>query len=245
VGGAALLQRRDVRSLVPFGVLGVTCWYALYQSGVHATLSGVAFGLLCPAFSFYDPDRFGSRARTLVDRVEDLRGDQIALRNLGRLTAESEPPLDRIVDRLGPWVSFAIVPLFALANAGVRLSGDVLRGAPTDRVVLGVTVGLLLGKTVGVFSASWLACRAGLGKLPPGTGWSDMFGVAICAGIGFTVALFVTGLSFHDAGLVDQAKIGILAGSILSGAVGYAYLRARSNGRSMHHAAPVPEGAGR
>ncbi|MGE3833765.1 MAG: Na+/H+ antiporter NhaA [Acidimicrobiia bacterium] len=223
---AYLIQRADVRSLIPFATLGVTCWYALHESGVHPTIAGVAFGLLCPAYSFYDPARFGPRARAIVDGVVDARGDdQPRLRDLQRLATESVPPLDRIVHRLGPWVSFVIVPLFALASAGVHLTGEALRDAPGNRVVLGVAVGLVVGKTLGILTASRLAVRLGIGRLPDQTGWSHVLGLAATAGIGFTVAIFVTGLSFEQAGLADQAKIGILAGSAFAGVLGYGVLR--------------------
>jgi Na+:H+ antiporter, NhaA family len=227
VGMAALFKRADVRSLVPFTVLGIACWFALHESGVHATLAGVAFGLLCPAYSFYDADRFGPRARALTDRIVDGRGeDRAHMRDLGRLAMESEPPLDRIVDKLGPWVSFVIVPLFALANAGVRLSGDVLGDAVSDPVVMGVALGLLLGKPIGIVAATWIAVRTGIGRLPDRTGWPLIAALGVCAGIGFTVALFVAGLSFDDPLLTDQAKIGILGASTIAGILGYAALRA-------------------
>ena len=228
---AAWMKRVDVRSLVPYAVLGVVCWYALHESGVHATLAGVAFGLVCPAWSFYDPKRFPSSARPLVDqvaaahdddRLEETEHEQevASLRELDRLVTETVSPLDRIEHSLTPWVSFLIVPLFALANAGVELGG-----ATFGRIALGVSVGLVVGKTVGVFAATWLAVRTGIGLLPSSTTWTHMFGIAICAGIGFTVALFVAGLSFDAAVLNDEAKIGILAGSLVAGIAGWSWLR--------------------
>jgi NhaA family Na+:H+ antiporter len=234
LGSAALIARSDVRSRLPYGLLAVVCWFALHESGVHATLAGVAFGLLTPTWAFYDPRRFAERARPLVEEVgrtyadstENHEHDQAALRDLVRLANETSSPLDRIEHRLGPWVSFLIVPLFALANAGVALSGDALGGALGNRVVLGVGLGLVLGKTVGVFGATWLAVRFGVGRLPARTTWRHVFGLATCAGIGFTVALFVAGLSFDDPAVTDSAKIGILGGSIIAGIAGYLWLRA-------------------
>lgn len=231
VAAAAWLKRVHVRSMVPFVVLGVTCWYALHESGVHATLAGVAFGLLCPAWSFYDPKRFAANARPLVDLVESAFADdrlevdehdenESHLKELDRLVTETQSPLDRIEQRLATWVSFAVVPLFALANAGVELGG-----ATFDRIALGVAVGLVVGKTTGVFAATWLAVRFGVGRLPAAATWSHMFGVAVCAGIGFTVALFVASLSFDVPALDDEAKIGILAGSLVAGIAGYLWLR--------------------
>ena len=234
--GAHLLHRADVRSLLPYGALAVACWYGLHESGVHATLAGVAFGFLTPSWSFYDPNRFAPRARRLVDRIGDaLHGrdttaehavSETGLRDLVRLASESQSPLQRIEHRLAPWVSFLVVPVFAVANAGVSLSGDALSGALGNRIVLGVALGLVVGKTVGVFGATWLAVRLGIGRLPVGTGWRHVLGLAVCAGIGFTVALFVASLSFTDPATTDAAKIGILGGSLVAGVAGYLFLRA-------------------
>jgi NhaA family Na+:H+ antiporter len=228
---AAWLKAVNVRSLAPYVVLGVTCWYALHESGVHATLAGVAFGLVCPAWSFFDPARFAGNARPLVDRVEAAHADgrvedlehaerESTLEELDRLVTETISPLDRVEHTLAPWVGFGIVPVFAVANAGVSLDG-----ATFGRIALGVSLGLVLGKTIGVFAATWLAVRTGVGRLPTSTTWTHMFGVAMCAGIGFTVALFVAGLSFDVAALNDEAKIGILGASVVAGIGGYAWLR--------------------
>ena len=228
---AVWLSRIHVRSLVPFVVLGVACWYALHESGVHATIAGVAFAFVCPAWSFFDPGRFPAAARPLIEQVDAAYGDpplegveheegEAALREIQRLAAESVAPLDRNEEALARWVSFLIVPVFALANAGVELGG-----ASFDRIALGVAVGLVLGKTTGVFAATWLAVRVGVGRLPSATTWTHLFGLAICAGIGFTVALFVAGLSFDAEVLNDEAKIGILAGSAVAGVTGYTWLR--------------------
>jgi NhaA family Na+:H+ antiporter len=232
------LRRADIRSLIPYTVLAVTCWLALHESGVHATLAGVAFGLLTPVWSFYDPARFGARARVLVDEIDETAGagagavdhegyerNDARLRDLIRLTTETSSPLERLEHRLAPWVTFVVVPTFALANAGVRLSGGTLTGALGNRVVLGVGVGLVVGKLVGVFTTTWLACRLGVGRLPQGTTNRHLLGLAACAGIGFTVALFVAGLSFTDGALTDAAKVGILGGSLVAGLLGAAILR--------------------
>jgi NhaA family Na+:H+ antiporter len=118
-------------------------------------------------------------------------------------------------------VAFAIVPVFALANAGVRVSGADIDG----RVAIGVIAGLVVGKTIGVFVASWLAVRFGVGRLPGGATWRHMLGLAMTAGIGFTVALFVTELSFTDESLTSSAKVGVLVASAVAGALGFVLLR--------------------
>jgi NhaA family Na+:H+ antiporter len=137
----------------------------------------------------------------------------------------SVSPLERVERALSPWVAYVVVPVFALANAGVALTGDAVRGVVTNSVTVGVLLGLVVGKTVGVFGATALAVRLGLGRLPAGTGWSQLLGLAMVAGVGFTVALFVTSLSFDAAATADAAKIGILAGSTLAGVGGFLVLR--------------------
>jgi len=214
-----VVQRSDMRSLVPYLVLGVTCWYSLYQAGVESAIAGVIFGLLTPIVPFHDPARFGEVSRRFVDRIES--SDEMAVEDLARYAQETASPLERIENRLNLWVAFAIVPLFALANAGVRVETSSL----DHRVLFGVILGLVVGKTVGVFGAAWLAVRLGIGRLPGGATWRHMFGLAVTAGIGFTVALFVTGLSFTDPGLTSSAKLGVILASVIAGTLGFLLLR--------------------
>ena len=158
--GAVVLNRADVRAFVPYFLLAAFCWLALHESGVHATLAGVAFGLITPSHAFVRATQFGPRARGLVSRVEvaqaaEIRADDDndeealeadALNELITLSAESQPPLDRLEHRLLPWTTFVIVPIFALANAGVRVSWDDLTSAFSEPVTLGVLLGLVVGK---------------------------------------------------------------------------------------------------
>ena len=243
---ALILRRQDVRSLAPYVVLAGVCWFALHESGVHATLAGVAFGLLTPSRSFYDRSFFRMRVHSIVERVEhadvgvnnqipseDQEAEEAdALESLIDLAVESQPPLDRLEHRLVPWSGFLIVPVFALANAGVQLSADDLVGSFSEPVTLGVMAGLVFGKTIGVFVFSWAAVRLGIGKMPVGASWRQVLGVAMLAGIGFTVALFVTELAFHAGPMADQAKVGILAASLIAGVLGFLLLRVVS--RSPH-----------
>ena len=136
---------------------------------------------------------------------------------------------------LHPWTSYLIVPLFALANAGIDI--DLSRITSPDPVTTGVVLGLVLGKTVGITGASWVATRLGVGRLPTGTTWVEVIGIAALAGIGFTVSLFVAGLAFDDVSLEDDAKIGILVASVLAAALGSAVLVAANRWRS--HARPT------
>jgi NhaA family Na+:H+ antiporter len=195
----ALVRRPRLWSLPLYLALGVGVWFATLQSGVHATIAGVALGLLAP----------------------------------------TTPVAERLEDALHPWTSYAIVPLFALANAGVRVTGGRLGDALTSRVTLGVAAGLVVGKLVGVAGAITLGTRLGLGELPPGVGRGHVVGVAALAGIGFTVSLFITGLAFDTARLADQAKIGILAASVIAALVGAAILAACSGWRWSGRAVPA------
>jgi len=229
-----VLKRVDVRSLVPYFLLAAVCWLALHESGVHATLAGVAFGLLAPSRSFYAREHFRTAAPPLISRLdqpvpsgEDAQSDDAeTLARIAHLAHETQTPLDRLEYRLIPWTSFLVVPLFALANAGVRVSAGDLVDAFSEPVTLGVLFGLVVGKTVGVFGFSVLAVRLGFGKMPAGTRMPHLLGVAMLAGIGFTVALFVTELAFVEGGQADLAKIGILAASAAAGLLGFGFLRA-------------------
>jgi Na+:H+ antiporter, NhaA family len=214
-----MLRRSDVRSLAPYAVLGALCWYALFRTGVEAAIAGVVFGLLTPTRPFHDPAQFGAVARRFVDRIE--RADEVAAEDLARYAIETASPLERVENRLNLWVAFGIVPLFALVNAGVRLD----LGGLDRRVAAGAYLGLVVGKTIGVLGGAWLAVWLGIGRLPRSVSWRHMVGLATTAGIGFTVALFVTGLSFDTPALTASAKIGVLAASVTAGALGFLLLR--------------------
>jgi NhaA family Na+:H+ antiporter len=247
----ARLGRSDVQALGPYLAIGAFVWLALLESGVHATLVGVALGLLTPAWPHRSPRRYPPEVRRMVDAIERAYYDRVLsheefednehlIAEVQRLSIQSTSPLSRLERALSPWVAFVIVPVVALASAGVSLSGEALAGLVDDPVTTGVAVGLVVGKTAGVFLASALAVRLGLGRLPAGTTWTHVLGLAMVAGIGFTVSLFVTGISFADAGLADSAKIGILAGSLVGGVIGYSFLRwVPRPPRSAEPAAPL------
>jgi NhaA family Na+:H+ antiporter len=237
LAGIWLLRRGDVQALAPYLAVGAFVWLALLESGVHATLVGVALGLLTPAWPLRSPRRFGADARRIVSRVERSYYDRVLtdedfvenehlIAEIARLAMHTTSPLERLERGLAPWVAFVIVPVFALANSGVELSGHAVRGLVSEPVTLGVLLGLVVGKTVGVFGATALAVRLGAGRLPAGATWRHMFGVSLCAGVGFTVALFVTSLSFDDAAGIAAAKVGILFGSLVAGTAGWLFLRA-------------------
>lgn len=252
VGVVWLMRRGDVQSLAPYLSVGAVIWFALLESGVHATLAGVALGLLTPAWPLRSPRRYPAEVRKIVDRIERTYYDRVLtqeefdaneqlIAEVARLSIHTTSPLERLTRALSPWVAYVIVPVFALANAGVSLSGDAIGGIVSDPVTLGVGLGLVVGKTIGVLAASFIAVRIGLGRLPAGTTWRHMIGLAMVAGVGFTVALFVTSISYTDAALAASAKVGILLGSTVAGALGYAFLRAIPSGRATVSGETVDE----
>ena len=218
----AVLTRIRVWQWPVYMLIGVFVWWATLNSGVHATIAGVALGLLTPAKPLQRDSDARSMARWLQEKsaisVTDIRRANFGI-------AESRSVAERLEVALHPYVSYLIVPLFALANAGVALSGDSLRGAATSSVTIGVAMGLFVGKTVGVSGFTLLATRLGLSSLPTGVTRMHVVGVSIVAGIGFTVALFVTALAFDGSPAGDEAKIGVLVASLVAAVVGLVVLR--------------------
>ena len=197
-------------------VVGVTVWYATLRSGVHATIAGVAIGMLTPVRPLLGPRRL----EAIEDVVSGDRADPVELRDLNWRIRESMSVASRLIALLSPWTVFVVVPLFALANAGIPLSSDVLGDAATSPVSLGVAAGLVLGKPIGVVAATWLAKTTGIARLPGGITMRHITGTGFVAGIGFTVALFITGLAFTDGPTADAAVIGVLAASVIAAVVG-------------------------
>lgn len=222
-----LATKVKIRSHVVYVPLAIAIWYLVLESGVHATLAGVALGFLAPARPYYTPGEFDSRARAILDQFPVEQESQAAQEHadheallLADIARESVSPLNRAEHHLVGWSSFLIVPLFALANAGVDFRTISVSEAITSSVALGVALGLIVGKLVGISTFTVAAVRLGLGKLPPGTGWPQVIGLAAVAGVGFTVSLFVTGLAFTDPVLTDFAKVGIFTGSLVAGVIG-------------------------
>lgn len=201
--GLLVLNRARVRTLLPYGIIGLALWTSVLKSGVHATLAGIVIAMAIP---------------------------------LDRTRPDEESPAEHVMHALHPWVVYAIVPLFAFANAGVSLAGlshdDILHPVP-----VGIALGLFLGKQIGIFSFAWLLVKTGVAQLPERTSWLQMYGASVICGIGFTMSLFISSLAFGEGAaslqLVD--RLGILAGSVLSAILGYLIL---------HHASPPPDRPG-
>jgi NhaA family Na+:H+ antiporter len=234
LGLVYLAQRAGIRSMLFYGVAGVIIWFFVFESGVHATLAGVALGLMTPVYPLYGEEDYHRRSSWILGRFEMNRAapnhrerlDYDAMQ-LAAVARESVAPLDRLEQSLQPWSSFVVVPIFALANAGVRFAdfNNGILDAITSPITLGVGLGLLIGKLTGISLATWIAVRLGLGRLPRNTGWSHVIGLGFLAGIGFTVSMFVTELAFDDVALADSARVGIFIGSGIAGAIGYTVLR--------------------
>ena len=210
-----ILKRVGVVWLVPYTVVGAALWLVTYASGVHATIAGVVLGLLTPATSPVP-------ASVARQWAADLQDDPTAkdLQAMTRIARHAVSPAERIAHALHPWTSFVIVPVFALANAGVVIKADSFDAPGATAVSAGVIVGLVIGKTLGIAGAAWLAARSGLGRLPEGATWPMMVAIAAVGGIGFTVSLFIAELAFAAGPLQDAAKLGVLAGSTLAALAG-------------------------
>ena len=191
LGGVGLLRVLGSKAPGLYVALGVAVWLTLFQSGVHATLAGVALGMLVPARAT-DPDK--------------------------------EPIGYQLEEALHPWTSYVIVPLFALANAGLVLSSESLSLALGSSVTLGVLLGLVAGKFVGIGLATFAAVKLGVADLPEDSNWGHILGLAAIAGVGFTVSLFITQLAFTDPTYTEAAKIGVFVGSLIAGLLGAAIL---------------------
>lgn len=227
-----LLNVLGFRQMTLYVVLGAVVWLAFLKSGVHATIAGVLVALTVPARFRIDAPTFLARARGLLQQFEQP-GDQPSrmLTDAAQHSAVTEledtceqvlSPLQRMEHNLHPWVSLLIMPVFALANAGVSLAGGVDAGGLP--VVIGIVLGLTLGKPVGILLATFVALRLGLAELPRSAGWAHILGAGILAGIGFTMSLFIAALAFSDDAMLVSAKIGILIASLLAGAGGVLFL---------------------
>jgi NhaA family Na+:H+ antiporter len=222
IGLILVLRRFRVWYIPVYAMIGLGVWFATHESGIHATIAGVTLGLITPARPL-----LGHRA---FERVQDIisgeTADPAAMRDAGFQIRESVPVTGRLIALLSPWTSFVIIPVFALANAGVKLTGDAVSAAAGSVVTWGVMAGLVFGKPIGVYLFSRIAIRAGLASLPDGLRPVHLLGGGAVAGIGFTVALFIANLAFTDPANAEEAVMGILAASVLATGLGWLILRA-------------------
>lgn len=249
-----LCNRTGVRSPVAYAGLGIALWLAFLQSGIHATVAGVLLALLIPATTRIEEDEFlamagdslrdfDSASSRTASSVISNPGQQEALRRLEVAVDRVQPPLMKMEHALHGPVSFVILPLFVIANAGVELNAAMF-STLSWRVVAGIVFGLLAGKVIGVTAASLIAVRFGLAALPATVQRRHIFAVSWITGIGFTMSLFIADLAFGEGPLLDSAKIGVITASLIAGTVGWLMLRnsVTAAGGGEPAAASVPEG---
>lgn len=226
-GGIATIfamQRFGVRRALAYVPPAIVIWAGVHKSGVHPTIAGVIVGMLTPARSWYGQRGFASVARRAIDdftaKARQQAADHDLVAPLSRIEAaqrEALPPVVRLTALMHPWVAFAIMPIFALANAGVDLSA-VDAGYPSASVLAwGIALGLFVGKPLGIVTACWISLKAGLCTLPRGVDLKGIAVVGLAAGVGFTMAIFIAGLAFPDPGHLSMAKLAVLIGSAAAG----------------------------
>lgn len=223
-----LLGRFGTRKLFPFLLIGFVIWFLFLKSGIHATVAGVLLAVVIPHRKEASHSGVFERLKQLVSRLSlkeenDKEIDASLLHKVEALTSQAQSPLSRLEHIIHPWVSFLIMPVFALANAGVSLAGTGLNSLKTP-VGLGIVLGLILGKQLGVLGFAWLGVKTRFANLPPDTTWKHIYGAAILGGVGFTMSLFINGLAFQGQ-ISEIAKLAILTASAINGIFGFFILK--------------------
>ena len=252
---AAGANLAGVRRPWAYGLIGLALWGAVLASGVHATVAGVLLAMTIPVQTRIRESAFLGQARRALDDFDTAAAvtandpnvtvlsnaaHHSAVEELETLCEQVQPPLIRLEHALHGIVAFAIMPIFALANAGVTLDGGAVAGAVASPITLGIVLGLVLGKPLGIAAFAWLAVRSGLASLPSGVTPRMIIGAGVLGGIGFTMALFVAGLAFADADLLDAAKFGVLVASAVTGVTGWLLLRGAPRAPAAPLADPLP-----
>ncbi len=221
--GAALAYGRfgSARAL-GFALLGLVLWYCMLRSGVHATIAGVLLALAVPLRHRLSTAQLQQELRPLIGQSGAFEQVEVVIEHLKGVLARAHSPLHSMEHALAPCVAFLIMPVFAFCNAGVALGSSP--SGLVGMVSLGAGLGLLIGKPIGVAGCAWLAVRTGLTRLPEGASWPGVVGVGLIAGIGFTMSLFIANLAFGQSALLNQAKLGVLAASVLAALLGLAFL---------------------
>jgi NhaA family Na+:H+ antiporter len=231
LGLIAVLQKLGISQPILYFVLAVGFWIAILRSGIHATIAGVILGFMVPTTAPFSLKEFQDIGAGMVVRFRRAvaDGDEKTAKNLlgsfEVLVQSTESVSERLTRALNDWVSFLVLPLFALANAGVTFSGGIVREVLTSRVAWGVLLGLAAGKVIGILGFSKLAVRWRLAQPPTGVSWRQIGGVGMLAGIGFTVSIFISSLAFDNDLYLAEAKTAVLAASVISGVLGYVALQ--------------------
>ena len=245
-----LCNYSGIRHPMAYALLGVGLWICFLASGIHATIAGVLLAMTIPSRTRINEDEFLARGRMILDDFERSCSpattvltnarQQHAIHELEVACEHAQAPLLRMEHALHGIVAFGIMPLFALANAGVHFGGDLLAGLSWS-VTAGTILGLVIGKPVGIGLFAWLATRAGVAALPAGADWRKLIGVSCLGGIGFTMSIFIASLAFPGSpALLDSAKVGILAASLVAGLAGWALLRAGAGASTRDVGGDIP-----
>ncbi len=230
-----VMNRFGIRNNIPYFLMGVCLWLAMLKSGIHATLAGVLVALTIPTRSRIDSQLFKQHVINLLDKFKDCRSEENDLlrdeckanlvQNLERGVMAVVPPLQRLEHSFHYPVAFIVIPLFALANAGVPIEAEQLLSTLGAPVTLGVILGLVLGKVLGISGVALLAVKMGIGQLPTGATYHHIIGVGLLGGIGFTMSIFIAELGFKgEPEMLIMAKTGVLFASLLAGVVGFLWL---------------------
>jgi NhaA family Na+:H+ antiporter len=223
------------RQPLPYLLVGLPFWYFVMLSGVHATVAGILLAFTIPARGRIRPDELAdtlsARGQNLRDiiihsrRLDPLVNDQLAsiIQSLQHSSAAALAPQQRLEHTVQPWVTFGVIPIFALANAGINFT-QVSTGMLLSTVTLGTCLGLVLGKFIGISLSSWIAVRLNIARLPHGVQWRHLLGAAWLGGVGFTMSLFISQLAFTDRNLQEEAKLGILLASLIAAIIGLTWL---------------------
>jgi NhaA family Na+:H+ antiporter len=242
LGVAALLfavlmvfNRRGIDSPVPYLSVGGLLWFAVFMSGIHSTIAGVLIAFTIPAVAKIDPLKFVAETRGRLAKIvaADIPGTHVLIDNEQQLCAleirrearHTAAPLQRLEFAMHPYTTFVVLPLFALSNAGVRFVGGDLAAGISTPIALGVLLGLVVGKPVGITLMSFLAVQLRVADLPEGVRWPQLLGAGMIGGIGFTMSLFVASLAFRGLEEINEAKMAILLASLVAGLAGYLVLR--------------------
>ena len=233
--GLAVANFFWIRQTLIYAILGLAVWFFVLGSGVHPTIAGVIVSLFVPARGRYDTDNFLQNVKKITEKFECeeqscgysilLNQEHLyAVQALELACHDVETPLQRLMHALHPWVAFVILPLFALGNTGLVFRGIVFSEMVSNPVILGIIFGLVVGKPIGIMLFSYISVKSGMASLPQQVRWSHILGGAMLGGIGFTMSLFLSELSFSDPHIIDYARFAILAGSILSAVFGMSFL---------------------
>jgi NhaA family Na+:H+ antiporter len=219
------LNRTGVYGALPYAVCGVILWFFLHEAGLHATLAGVILAVLIPTRPPANLNALLAQAATVIHLEDSHTGEAMRpgpsepfLRTLDAIHARIESPADKLLRSVEPWSSYLVLPIFALANAGVAWSPDVFEGQ--GRLMLAITLGLVLGKPIGIVLAAWLAVQSGIAEKPDAYSWRQLCGAGALGGIGFTMSLFIAGVAFPDQSDYAAAKIAIFLASLIAGGLG-------------------------